>query len=72
MLGLHFTDAALDQLSPFGGGSSFTKMEFLKNASQMKVNNRYQDMAGDDNYSRIISDNKEALEMSNEIFVNTN
>ena len=72
MLGVHFTDAALDQLSPFGGGSSFTKMRFLKNASQMNVNSRYQNMTEDDNYNRIINSNKEALEMSNEIFGSTN
>ena len=72
MLGVHFTDAALDQLSPFGGGSSFTKMRFLKSASQMNVNSRYQNMAEDDNYNRIINSNKEALEMSNEIFGSAN
>lgn len=29
-LGLHFTDAALDQLSIFGNGSSFDGMKYLK------------------------------------------
>ena len=40
-LGLEFTDAALSQLSPFGGGSSFSNMMYLKNANIMRVNDRY-------------------------------
>jgi hypothetical protein len=67
-LGLEFTDAALNQLSPFGGGSSFSSMEHLKTANAMKVNDRYRGMTGNADYEKIIKENKEALEMSNEIF----
>ena len=67
-LGLYFTDAAINQGSPFGGGSSFDKMEYLKTASLMKVNDRYKQMEDHPVYNRIIKENQEALEMSNEIF----
>ena len=43
-LGLTFTDAAKEQLSIFGGGSSFDNMNFLKEASKMDVTNRYKTM----------------------------
>ena len=69
-LGLEFTDAALNQLSPFGGGSSFSNMMYLKNANIMRVNDRYRGMVGNSDYEKIIKENKEALEMSNEIFGN--
>ena len=69
-LGLEFTDAALNQLSPFGGGSSFSNMMYLKNANIMRVNDRYRGMVGNPDYEKIIKENKEALEMSNEIFGN--
>ena len=67
-LDLDFTDAAIDQGSPFGGGSSFDKMEYLKSASMMKVNDRYSQMENHPVYKKIIQDNLEILEMSNEIF----
>lgn len=67
-LNLTFTDAAIDQKSPFGGGSSFDKMEYLKTASLMKVNDRYKQMEDHPVYNNIIKENQEALEMSNEIF----
>ena len=67
-LNLTFTDAAIDQESPFGGGSSFDKMEHLKTASLMKVNERYKQMESHPVYDRIIKENQEVLEMSNEIF----
>ena len=71
-LGLEFTDSALSQLSPFGGGSSFSGMTYLKSANSMRVNDRYRGMAGDADYERIIKENKRALEMSNEIFGSVN
>ena len=67
-LGVEFTDAALNQLSPFGGGSSFSSMTHLKTASAMRVNDRHREMAGISDYEKVIKENKEALEMSNEIF----
>ena len=70
-LNLTFTDAAIDQKSPFGGGSSFDKMEYLKTASLMKVNDRHKQMENHPVYDRIIKENQETLEMSNEIFAGT-
>ena len=70
-LNLTFTDAAIDQESPFGGGSSFDKMEYLKTASLMKVNDRHKQMENHPVYDRIIKENQETLEMSNEIFAGT-
>ena len=71
-LGLEFTDSALSQLSPLGGGSSFSGMTYLKSANSMRVNDRYRGRAGDADYERIIKENKRALEMSNEIFGSVN
>jgi len=70
-LNLTFTDTAINQGSPFGGGSSFDKMEYLKTASLMKVNERHKQMESHPVYDRIIKENKEALEISNEIFANS-
>ncbi len=67
-LGLHFTDAALNQLSIFGGGSSFDGMKHIKTASLMKVNQRYKEMEDHPDYIRIINENKDALSLSNDIF----
>ena len=67
-LGLHFTDAALNQASPFGGGSSFDELAYLKNASEMDVLNRYKQMEDNEDYQKIMQDNKEAINLSNQLF----
>lgn len=67
-LGLHFTDAALNQLSIFGGGSSFDGMKHIKTASLMKVNKRYKELEDHPDYKRIIKANKDALSLSDDIF----
>ena len=67
-LGLHFTDAALNQLSIFGGGSSFDGMKHIKTASLMKVNQRYKELEDNPDYKRIINGNKDALLLSDDIF----
>ena len=67
-LGLHFTDAALNQASPFGGGSSFDELAYLKNASEMDVLNRYKQMEDNEDYQKIIQDNEEAINLSNQLF----
>jgi len=67
-LGYTFTDAAKDQLSIFGGGSSFTGMDYLKNASQMDVNNRYQEIETHPYYEMIMSKHEEVLKISDSIF----
>ena len=67
-LGLHFTDAALNQASPFGGGSSFDGLSYLKNASEMDVLTRYKQMEDNEDYQKIIQDNEEAINLSNQLF----
>jgi len=67
-LGLHFTDAALNQASPFGGGSSFDALVYLKNASEMDVLNRYKQMEDNEDYQQIIQNNEEAIDLSNQLF----
>ena len=67
-LGLHFTDAALNQLSIFGGGSSFDGMKHIKTASLMKVNQRYKEMEDNPDYKQLINDNPDILLTSDEIF----
>tara|TARA_R110002020_G_scaffold16248_8_gene57426 strand:- start:1476 stop:2237 length:762 start_codon:yes stop_codon:yes gene_type:complete len=67
-LGYTFTDAARNQLSIFGGGSSFTGMDYLKNASHMDVNNRYKEIETHPYYEMIISKHEEVLKLSDTIF----
>ena len=66
-LDLHFTDAALDQLSIFGDGSSFDGMNYLKNASMMNVTQRYKQMENNVHYRAILAENKDLLEESDHI-----
>jgi len=68
-LDLTFTDTAKEQLSIFGGGSSFDNMNFLKNAGVMDVTNRYKEMERDPYYRAYVSMNNEVLLKSKEIFV---
>jgi hypothetical protein len=67
-LGYTFTDAAKDQLSIFGGGSSFDEMRFLKNASDMDVNNRYKDIETHPYYEMMLTKYQDVLKLSNSIF----
>ena len=67
-LGYTFTDAAKDQLSIFGGGSSFSGMRYLKHASYMDVNNRYQEIETHPYYEMIINKHEEVLKLSDTIF----
>ena len=67
-LGFTYTDAAKDQLSIFGGGSSFDGMDYIKNASDMKVNERYKEVETHPYYEMLISKHEEALALSNAIF----
>tara|TARA_R100000008_G_C3563745_1_gene157830 strand:+ start:546 stop:1286 length:741 start_codon:yes stop_codon:yes gene_type:complete len=63
-----FTDAAKEQLSIFGGGSSFDALDYLKNASDMDVNNRYQEMEKHPYYETILEKYQGTLRLSNRIF----
>jgi hypothetical protein len=67
-LGYTFTDAAKDQLSIFGGGSSFDDMKYLKNASEMDVNNRYKEIETHPYYEMLLYKYPEALKLSDNIF----
>ena len=67
-LGFHFTDAAINQLSPWGAGSSWDGGKYLKNASEMDVLNRYKQMEDDEEYQQVIQNNEEAIDLSNQLF----
>ena len=63
-----FTDAAKNQLSIFGGGSSFDGMQHLKTASQMDVNNRYKELETHPYFEMMMSKHDEVLKLSDTIF----
>jgi len=67
-LGYTFTDAAKEQLSIFGGGSSFSGMRYLKNASDMNVNNRYKEIEAHPYYEMLLYKHPEVLKLSDSIF----
>jgi len=67
-LGLHFTDAALNQLSIFGNGSSFDGMKHIKTAHLMNTNERYKQMLDNKDYQQILKDNDHILQLSESIF----
>ena len=67
-LGLPFTDAGINQTSPWGAGSSFDGFNYLKNASEMNVLNRYKQMEDDEEYQKILQENEEAINLSNQLF----
>jgi len=67
-LGLTFTDAAKNQLSIFGGGSSFDSMQYIRNAEQMRVEERYKEVENDPIFQVIMEKNLKLLDLSNSIF----
>ena len=67
-LGLHFTDVAINQTSPWGNGSSWDGFNYLKSASEMDVLNRYKQMEDDEEYQKIFRENEEAINLSNQLF----
>jgi len=66
-LGLPFTDAGVDQVSNFGGGSSFEGQSFSGKASQMPVFDRWQSFADDPTYRALLQDDR-LLTYSEKIF----
>ena len=66
-LDLHFTDAALNQLSIFGEGSSFDGMSYLKTATQMNVTQRYKQMKNDPDYRAIIAEHSNLVKDSDHL-----
>jgi len=66
-LGLEFTDMGRDKVSKQGRGSSFDGLDYNGKALEMNVLERYKTMINDDEYIEYISDNQEALDLSNQI-----
>ena len=66
-LGLEFTDMGRDKVSKHGRGSSFDGLDYNGKALEMNVLERYKTMINDDEYIEYISNNQEALDLSNQI-----
>ena len=67
LLGLEFSDVALNQVSPHGSGSSFDSMKYDGSAQNMEVLARYKVVVDDPLYQAVCED-KELCELSREIF----
>lgn len=64
---LSFNDAEKNHMTPFGGGSSFDGLDFVRSANEMKVNKRYQNYESSISYrSRV--DTPEMKILSEKIF----
>jgi hypothetical protein len=66
-LGLEFSDAGMDEVSRYGGGSSFNRQDLQGKARQMDVLNRWKYFADDPAYRQLF-DNPEIFEYSERIF----
>ena len=66
-LGIPFTDAGLNDVPSYGGGSSFDSRNYDGNAQKMKVLKRYASLMSDNKFLTLIND-KELLNLSNELF----
>lgn len=64
-----FSDQGIDEVSDYGGGSSFDKKYLQGKAEQMKVLNRWQYFSNDMSYRKLLN-NKELLKLSEQIFGN--
>lgn len=65
-LGLDFTDSGVDEVPDTAGGSSFDGLRYHRDASRMRVLDRWQEFADDDNYWSLFDD--EVIRLSNELF----
>lgn len=65
-LGLHFTDAAIDEVPTTAGGSSFDGLTHRGNASEMKVLDRWREFANDEDFWRLFDE--ETIRLSTELF----
>jgi len=65
-LNLDFTDSGFNDVSVFGGGSSFEKRKFHGKAENMDVLNRWQQFVDDSSYRTLFSD--AVFEYSERIF----
>jgi len=66
-LGITFSDEGKEDVSQYGGGSSFDGLDYDKKASKMNILNRWQDFSGQQAYERIIQ-NKALLDLAERIF----
>lgn len=65
-LGLSFTDAAIDEVADTAGGSSFDGLKHHRNASKMKVLERWREFADDEDYWRLFDE--ETIRLSTALF----
>ncbi|MEM1169856.1 MAG: hypothetical protein AAGJ08_12450 [Cyanobacteria bacterium P01_H01_bin.35] len=65
-LQMEFSDAGIDQVNSFGGGSSFEGKQFDGKASSMDVLNRWQKVSDNPKYKQFF--NQEVLQYSEKIF----
>jgi len=66
-LGLEFSDSAIDQVLPIGGGSSFDRTSKDSSATEMKVLERWAHYKDDENFINLFKD-RELVELSEKIF----
>ncbi|NER06925.1 MAG: hypothetical protein F6K17_32260 [Okeania sp. SIO3C4] len=66
-LQMEFSDAGIDKVTSFGGGSSFEGKEFDGKATSMDVLNRWQKVADNPRYRKLFN-NQEIFEYSERIF----
>ena len=66
-LNLVFSDAGVDHVAGFGGGSSFDGFAFQGRAREMRILERWKAFADDDDYKALLGDG-EMLDMSRAIF----
>lgn len=68
-LNLSFTDKGIENVSSFGGGSSYTKLSFRKDAQKkLKTIERWKNHKIDKNFIKLIEDNKKIIELNEKIF----
>lgn len=66
-LGLVFTDEGINEVTKFGGGSSFDSINYDGKAQKMSVMKRYVEFEKNMTYNRLVND-KEAIKYSRKIF----
>jgi hypothetical protein len=66
-LNLEFTDAGINEVGTWGGGSSFEGQSFKGNAQAMQITSRWQHFMQNETYRRLL-DNPKLLEYSERIF----
>lgn len=67
-LGLSGPEPGIGEMTNFGGGSSFSGMEFRSAAEQMDVLNRWRVFEDDPDFQRIFVGQEELIELANQLF----